>query len=347
MTKYISYPIPPHFDPGKVGEVWKVAYQDRAVEARLWATQHAINPAQDDQFKIALLAIDLQNTFCIPDFELFVGGRSGVGAVEDVQRLCAFIYRNLGIITKILVTMDTHRTMQIFHPVYLINAQGENPSPNTLISSDDVYRGRWRFNPAVADSLGITPEQGQTNLVHYTRELKERGKYDLTIWPYHAMLGGIGHALVPAIEEAIFFHTIARLTQPSITIKGEHANTESYSAIGPEVLTGPDGEKIASKNEIFLQAVIDYDMVLVAGEAKSHCVAWTVADLLDEINAYDHTLAHKVYILDDCTSPVVVPGVIDYTDQAEAACKRYAAAGMHIIRSTDPIFERPETGGQS
>jgi nicotinamidase-related amidase len=48
-------------------------------------------------------------------------------------------------------------------------------------------------------------------------------------------------------------------------------------------------------------------------------------------------LAKKVYLLEDCTSPVVVPGVIDYTDQGDAAFKRFAEAGMHVVRSTDSI----------
>ncbi len=30
-------------------------------------------------------------------------------------------------------------------------------------------------------------------------QLKQHGKYDLTIWPYHVMLGSIGHALVAAV----------------------------------------------------------------------------------------------------------------------------------------------------
>ena len=38
--------------------------------------------------------------------------------------------------------------------------------------------------------------------------------------------------------------------------------------------------------------------------------------------------------------PIVVPGV-DYTDQADAAFRRYAAAGMHVVRSTDPIEAWP------
>jgi hypothetical protein len=33
----------------------------------------------------------------------------------------------------------------------------------------------------------------------------------------------------------------------------------------------------------------------------------------------------------------VVPGAVDYTDEADAAFTRYEAAGMHVVRSTDPI----------
>ena len=53
-------------------------------------------------------------------------------------------------------------------------------------------------------------------------------------------------------------------------------------------------------------------------------------------------LAPRTYLLEDCTSPVVVPGAVDYTDEADAAFERYAAAGMHVVRSTDPIGAWPD-----
>jgi nicotinamidase-related amidase len=80
-----------------------------------------------------------------------------------------------------------------------------------------------------------------------------------------------------------------------------------------------------------------YDAVIITGQAKSHCVAWTVSDLLDAINRHDKTLTGKVYILEDCSSPVVIPGVIDYTEQAEGAFQRFAEAGMHLVQSTQPM----------
>jgi len=334
-------PIPSHFDPKKVGEVWRVPYQERAVEAEKWAREHHIPPAVKDRFRICLLLVDLQNTFCTPGFELYVGGRSGTGAIDDNRRLCAFIYRNLSLITEICPTLDTHQAMQIFHGIFLINDKGEHPSPFTLISVEEVERGVWKFNPALSDSLGISSKDGQGYLLHYTRQLRAGGKYDLTIWPYHAMLGGIGHALVSSVEEAVFFHTMSRWYRTDFQIKGDNPLTENYSVLSPEVMTDADAKPMAQKNTRLIQKLLQWDAVVIAGQAKSHCVAWTIDDLLEDISVRDQPLAEKVYLLEDCTSPVVIPGVIDYTDQGDAAFRKFADAGMHVVRSTEPIENWP------
>ena len=329
-------PVPAHFDAGRTGEVWRVPYEDRAREAAAWAEEHDLRAAADDDFRLCLLAVDVQNTFCIPGFELFVGGRSGTGAVDDSRRLCEFVYRNLGNITQVFPSLDTHHAMQVFHAIWLVDEHGNHPDPYTLVSAADVESGRWRANPALAEALGIEPDYAERHLAHYTRRLADGGKYDLTIWPYHAMLGGIGHALVSAVEEAIFFHGIARHSHPDFQVKGDKPLTEHYSMLGPEVTEGPDGESLGGHNNALVRELLGFDAVVVAGQAKSHCMAWTIDDLLDE-----RRLAERTYLLEDCTSPVVVPGVVDYTDEADAAFERYAAAGMHVVRSTDPVASWP------
>ena len=81
--------------------------------------------------------------------------------------------------------------------------------------------------------------------------------------------------------------------------------------------------------------LLSFDAVVVAGEAKSHCVAWTVEDLIAEAAARDPRLVERIVLLDDCASPVVVPGVADFSDAAEAAYERFAAAGARRVLSTE------------
>ena len=300
-----------------------------------------MQPASNDGFKICLLLVDVQNTFCIPEFELFVGGRSGTGAIDDNRRLCEFIYRNLGVITHICPTMDTHRSMQIFHPMFFVNQNGDQPAPFTIISPDEVEDGIWRANPEVIKSLGIDPSYIKKFLKHYTRTLNQGGKYSLTIWPYHAMLGGIGHALVAAVEEAIFFHSMIRCCSADFQLKGDNPFTENYSVIKPEVMYNSEGDQIADKNSKLIEKLTEYDALFIAGQAKSHCVAWTIDDLFSELCAIDNSLANKIYVVEDCMSPVVIPDVIDYTDPTDETFQRFSDQGMHVIHSTESLESLP------
>ena len=329
-----TLPIPSFFKPDKVGEVWRVPYSDRASQAQTWAVEHSITSAATDKTRVCLLLIDVQNTFCIPGFELFVGGKSGNGAVEDNIRLCEFIYRNLGAITEIIPTMDTHSATQIFHPVFWLNSLGFHPQPATTITYEEVKQGLWRVNPAIAFGLKMDYASLQDYALYYVKTLELNGKYPLTVWAYHSMLGGIGHALVSAIEEAIFFHNIARNTQSEFILKGDHPLTENYSVIQPEVSHDAQGKTLVPTNTALLKKIREFDAIVIAGQAKSHCVAWTVADLLRQMEVIDPQMAEKVYLLEDCTSAVVVEGVIDFTEQAEKTFAGFAEARMHLVNSS-------------
>lgn len=330
MTKKLL-PIPEFYDGEKADQVFRTPYEERAKQAKEWRENHSISPAANDEFLTCLVLIDVQNTFCLPEFELYVGGRSGRGAVEDNQRLTQFIYKNLDQITQISATMDTHYPMQVFHAPYLINDAGENPPANTIVSVEDVKNGVWKFNALNAPTLGISAEEGQNNLLHYVKELKKQGKYELLIWPFHSMLGGIGHAMVSLVEEAIFFHSICRFSQPEYMMKGMNPATENYSVISPEVTHDAKGNLLIGRDMRLFEKVKDYDRVIIAGQASSHCVAASVADLLEDLEAYDKELIKKVFLLEDACSPVVIPGVFDFTDQAETFFSEFASKGVKRI----------------
>ena len=334
-----NFPLPSFFSRDRVAEVYRVPYQDRATAAEAWAQQQKIEPAASDRHRVGLLLIDVQNTFCIPEFELFVGGKSGMGAVEDNIRLCQFIYRNLGSITEIIPTMDSHTAMQIFHPIFWLNEAGQHPEPATTIGLAEVEQGVWKVNSDLAFSLNLTVRQLEQHALHYARKLSQDGKYPLTIWTYHSMLGGIGHALVSAVEEAVFFHSIARKSPTHFELKGDNPLTENYSVLSPEVLHTVEHKAIAHKNTSLIQKLIQFDRLLIAGQAKSHCVAWTVDNLLTEIEQINPKLAQKVYLLEDCMSPVIIPEIVDFSELADKTFQRFAEAGINLIKSTDNIFQ--------
>jgi nicotinamidase-related amidase len=334
----VSLPLPPFVEPDASSRVYRVPYQEREGQASGWARAHGLRPAAEDSLRTALLLVDVQNTFCLPEFELYVGGRSGHGAVEDSGRIAAFIYHNLDRITQVVVTLDTHTALQIFHPFFWEDANGAHPPPHTVISLADVESGRWRVNPRVG--AAVSPRPGfdvAAWALHYVRRLATGRKFPLVVWPYHSMVGGIGHALVSAVEEAVFFHAIARQSPTRVEIKGRNPLTENYSVLRPEVGTEDTGAVIEPVNRKLVDHLLSFDRVIVAGEAKSHCVAWTVEDLLAEAVVRDPALARRIVLLEDCTSAVVVPGVVDFTDSADAAFKRFAQRGARRAASTDPI----------
>ena len=274
----VELPLPPHFDPEKIGEVWRGPYQDLAAAAAEWARAHGIGPAGDDEVRICLIAIDVQNTFCVP-------GSSSTWVVAPAparsMTTAACASSSIAIWTHSDRADDGHPPGDAHLSWHLPGQRGgRTPGAVHVVSEEDVATGRWRFNDAISRSLGISAEYGQRHLEYYTRRLRQSGKYALTVWPYHAMLGGIGHALVSAFEEAIFFHTMARHSQPDFHVKGRHPLTEHYSVIGPEVAFGPRGDRLVDPTDKIMRHLIENDIVVIAGQAKSHCVAWTIADLL-------------------------------------------------------------------
>ncbi len=89
--------------------------------------------------------------------------------------------------------------------------------------------------------------------------------------------------------------------------------------------------------------LMEYDRVYIFGQAKSHCVLSTLRDLQEHIEATDRALIDKIYILEDAMSSVPAPPLdplpasLDFPAVADAAFKNFERAGMHLVKSTDPL----------
>lgn len=331
-NRWMKLPLPAFYAPETVRSLFLERAAVVAEAAERFRAEHGIPPAADDVERIATLGIDCQVTFCHPDASLFVPG-----AVEDTQRTIEWLYRNLARITTLFFTLDTHSVFQIFHPTSWVDAAGEHPPPFTVISARDVREGRWvpvLRDPELSDARAAALE--------YCERLEQNGRYVLTIWPFHALLGGLGHALVPALMEASLFHAVARGVDPVFEIKGRARFTENYSALSPEVRS-LRGREVGVFNAKLFDELMAHDRIYVFGQAKSHCVLETLRDLERECRRADPRLLAKIFILEDATSPVTPPPLdplpegLDFPRVAAAAFLAFQEAGMHVVRTSDPL----------
>ena len=304
--------FPTFYDSGRIGHLFYPNINHIAEDAK----NAQLAPAVQDALNIHLVIIDMQVDFCHT-----AGNLNVPGALGDIQRLIEFIFHNGEHITNITCSLDSHLPYQIFHPAWWVDSAGNHPDPFTLISYNDIKNDVWR--PLIAPTASI----------NYVRNLESQAKKTLAIWPYHTMIGSAGNMLDQELWSAIMWHALARKTQPNWLTKGSIPLTEHYSIIQPE-LPVPN-HPLGGKNKAFLDTLANADVVIIAGEAESHCVLETVEDLVEDFSHIPSAL-DKIYFLRDCTSPVIHPDV-DFHAIALARFAEYEKLGVKFMDSTEAL----------
>lgn len=238
---------------------------------------------------VHLVIIDPQIDFCCPTTgKLYVKG-----AEHDMQRLANMIDRLGGKLTDIHVTLDSHQPVHIAHPVFWKDRNGNNPPIYTIITAKDVENGVWTPAQPSLFKWGL----------NYVRTLEKGGRYPLCIWPPHCLIGTVGQTVYPCLAAALERWCNNNFGYIDYVTKGSNILTEHYSAIQADV---PDpSDPTTQINTNFLNTVNEADIVLIAGEASSHCVANTVRDAVNYFS--DNSLVNKLIYLKDGSSRVAHP----------------------------------------
>lgn len=281
-------------------------------------------PATRDAERVALVLVDMQFDFVHPD-----GNLSVPGAQDDLQRIVEFIYRNVGSITSIFASLDTHNQYQIFYPSWwAYQDTGEQPPAWTMVSlnpqGEAVDPNGRRISPLIEPLWSLRT---------YLPTLKANASKDNMLWPYHCMEGTPGHCLMPSLSEALAFYSAARLSQVNYITKGRAIRTEHFGIWASEVADPRDPS--TALNTAILDVLATHDLVYVAGEAKSHCVLETKRQTLAYFQNQPEII-RKLRFLTDCTSSVVAPG-IDFDALANAEEAKMVKQGVTLVKSTDPI----------
>ena len=265
--------------------------------------------------RIELLIIDPQNDFCDPTGALFVGG-----AENDMERLTSFINRVGDKLFDIHVTLDSHRQVDISHPIFWEDMQGNQPGPFTIISYPDVQNGVWRAkNPGY-----------QQKATAYVKTLDENQRYPLCIWPYHCLIGHWGHNVVPGIFEAFSKWEEKNFANVDYVTKGSNPFTEHYSGVQADV---PDPTDPSTQlNTGLINTLQEADIIILSGEARSHCLANTVRDIAAKFDADGNgEFIKKMVLLTDATSDVGdLPGSTMFQDMGEAFVAEMCGKGMDV-----------------
>lgn len=248
---------------------------------------------------IHLLIVDPQNDFCdLPDSYRPTDPLTGssvepalpiAGAHADMQRLARFIDATAHALSSITVTLDSHHRLDIAHPTFWRMGNGDPVPPFTPITAAQLRAGE--FVPRHDDDVPRT--------LNYLDELEARGRYTLMAWPVHCEIGTWGHNVHAEVRAAYGRWEEDRQFIVRKVPKGANPWTEHYSALMAEV---PDADDPRSQlNRGLLDSLDRADLILVAGEAGSHCVKATVEHLAEHLPGGNLS---RIVLLTDCMSPV-------------------------------------------
>lgn len=356
----MSLPTPNFFAPfvrdaRLAGMQWMTRENEVAAEARTYAATHGIKPASTDESvnggTCIVIRVDMQGAFCANPALMPSTTASGLslpftagggtlyvpGAEMDCYRGAKFILDNLPLVTCIADSLDTHRVWQIFHPDMWRDENGAPPPPFTALGFvNNAIR-------CLVTNRTYTSLFNQKLALRYVQMLAAQGSPPLTIWPYHARLGSTHHPLMPILSEVSMFHEIARRTEADVEIKGYQQMTESYGICGDEIWN-IDGTTVGEElRKPFINLLMRHKVIIVMGEASSHCVRMTVEQIKRALMAADPALVRRLHIMTDCMSPVpAIPGTetdpnhpLNFPAVAENAFRQWASEGLTLVKSTD------------
>jgi nicotinamidase-related amidase len=275
---------------------------------------------------VQLLIIDPQNDFIdIPEnicknmsgnsTTPFKPGLAVAGAWDDSVRLSNFISKAEKAINGITVTLDTHQQYDVAHPMFWTNDAGQEPAPFTIISSENIKNGAWKpVDPTLTERM-----------IAYAEALEKQGLFPLCIWPYHCLVGTIGYSIVDPILQSIQNWEKARRTRFAAITKGHNPYTEHYGAFFAEVPDPSDPTTVL--NNRLIDRFKEADVILLTGQALSHCVNRTVTQLADNFGEEN---VKKLVLLEDTSSPVT-----GFEDSAKDFVDRLTQRGMRCVKTTD------------
>ncbi|KAF1782834.1 Leucine-rich repeat domain, L domain-like [Phytophthora cactorum] len=253
---------------------------------------------------LGILVIDQQVSF-------HPGGSLAIDSANaDAARI---ISNHTSELSQVVLTLDSHQRYHIAHGIFWENEAGESPSPFTTIYAQNITDGVWKPRDS---SLHDWHTLSHWRPVASSRSLSGRNTV-LSVSP--------GHNIVPDVLESALEWTKESLKPIQYVMKGSNPFTEHYSALKAEYELPYDPS--TSLNTALIKSLQRAGKLVIVGEALSHCVNFTVRDLVDN---WPVDRLSDLVILTDCSSAVA-----GFEAEAEQFLKDMAAKGLTLTTSTE------------
>lgn len=314
--------------------------------------------------KVALYTIDPQNDFCVADSgaeikaALMKQGMAQVqaeamvdpyshkgtlvvpGAHDDMKRAAAMIRRIGSKLDEIIVTLDSHQGVGIERPHWWRRiSDGSMPAPFTILG---IHPDGKRIVKFTVDASGFHPtdEEYRTykpSFMHkggptgkgvfgYLEALAAKGRYPHVVWTVHCVVGTWGWSVVKELADALLWWEQSEFGRVNYITKGNNPWTEHFSAVQAEV---PDPSDPSTQvNTKLVSTLEEADIIVVDGEALSHCISSTFRDTV--ANFANPEYIKKMVLLRDCMSNV--PG---FELQGDTFLKEVLAKGAQMSTSVE------------
>lgn len=279
-----------------------------------------------------LLIVDPQNDFCdLPADALpHVSGERlepalpVSGAHQDMLRLARFLRDAGSRIRNVTVTLDSHPYLAIERTTFWRDRHGGEVSPFTIITAEEVERGDYR--PLCNDML----------VLEQIRRLEAQGRHKLVVWPVHCVTGTWGHNIHGSLSQAL--NEWELLTHGTVrkVLKGEYPWSEHYGVFEADTPL-PDVPATQFNSALAASLTRDVDLLLVAGEASSHCVAASLDQLLEAIQAGripNPGGGFRIALMKDCMSPVS-----GFEQLEKDFFERASTAGVRFMTAQEGLAE--------
>jgi nicotinamidase-related amidase len=257
-----------------------------------------------------LLIIDPQNDFC----DIAGAALPVPGATADMQRLVQFIGRQA--LDGITVTLDSHASVAVERTTFWTTPDGEAPAPFSTVSEQDLDSGKL-----LPRNAALIPQ-----VRRMLQQLAQAGRPFLVVWPVHCVTGTWGHSIYDALAEQLAHWEFAQQRAVRKVLKGEYPLTEHFGVFEADA---PDAGVPSTQFNSALAADLTQgvDVLFVAGEAGSHCVAAS----MDQLMAYldrNQAARPRIVLLSDCMSPVT-----GFEAQQQSLLARASAWGAEVMTS--------------